>query len=142
MSAPVWLTLPLVAIIGFPGAGRDVDPPAPVQVLRDVRAEIKVRAAAHELVALELKGPTPPIVGYLSRPGRVRFDLVDDHGSRLRQVFYDDVVAFLDIHTHQRVAVVRSRTLSPLSDREINVLVAAAITTCILLLFHLAIPYT
>jgi hypothetical protein len=85
MSALVWLTLPLVAIIGFQDPGRAVDPLAPVQELRDVRAEIKLRAAAHELVALELKGPTPPIVGYLSRPGRVRFDLVDDHGWRFRK---------------------------------------------------------
>ena len=146
MSALAWLTLQLGAIVGFQNVGRDVDTPAPVRVLHDVRAEIKSRAAAHELVALELKGPTPPIVGYLMRAGRVRFDLVDDQGSRLRQVFYDDVVAFLDVLTHRRLAVVgptwAARHLRPWLGRHVNVIVAAAITTCILLTFYLSIPYT
>ena len=146
MPALVWLTLPLVAVIGFQDAARDIDPPPPVRVLGDVRAEIKSRAAAHELVALELKGPTPPIVGYLTRAGRVRFELVDDQDSRLRRVFYDDVVAFLDVHTHRRLAVVgptwAGRHLRPWLGRHVNVIVAGAITTCILLMFYLSIPYT
>jgi hypothetical protein len=105
MPALVWLTLPLVAIIGFHEGGRDVDPPAELRVLRDVRAQVKSRVAAHELVALELRGPTPPVIGYLMRAGRIRFDVVDDQGRRVRQVFYEDVVAFLDVNTHRRVAV-------------------------------------